>query len=530
MFESPKSGTSDRIPWGASPWLWLILLAHCVYWLTAFPNSDEAYYWLWGQRLDWSYYDHPPLHAWIQGLFSHLGHSRAVLRLPTLVSGGLFFGTYYRLARYLYGQRARQAWYVIFVCCWSSPLYFIFLTLAWQDQWLLAFSLLSLYGFIRFCEGYRQGEGATLSLYGAALALGLAGLCKYTAVFVALTMAATLLMTPYLRPLFRERRLYGATAIALLCQAPVLWWNVQNDWLSVQYYLSRSVDSGGGGLQPLGVLFFWLTSALILSPLLVPPLAAALGQPWTQNQVPDLYRTAALGLFWISTGSLSLVGLFSTALYYWNILAYILLLALVPTVFLPEENPARWRRPRLFRNIQILGAVVAWLLVINYCIFPLAALAGEEGDPDGRMLFGWEKVATAVTTYQSLPQYRQHRLITTDYRSAAALAYALDNPEVLAVSPRLDQFDVWLDIPSAAPVLVLADDWYPLATTAAPQLAQTQQLRAIPIQRFGQTIKTYYLYSGLFCPGERSAELGAATLPDLETGPGRCPKSSGDRP
>ena len=91
------------------PWLWLILLARGVYWLTAFPNPDEAYYWLWGQHLDWSYYDHPPFHAWVQGVFSRLGHSPFVLRLPTIVSNGLFFWTYYQIAGYLYGKRANDA-------------------------------------------------------------------------------------------------------------------------------------------------------------------------------------------------------------------------------------------------------------------------------------------------------------------------------------------------------------------------------------------------------------------------------------
>ena len=32
------------------------------------PTADEAYYWLWGQHLDWSYYDHPPLAAWLERL------------------------------------------------------------------------------------------------------------------------------------------------------------------------------------------------------------------------------------------------------------------------------------------------------------------------------------------------------------------------------------------------------------------------------------------------------------------------------
>lgn len=479
------------------PWLWLILLAHGIYWLTAFPNPDEAYYWLWGQHLDWSYYDHPPFHAWIQGLFSPLGHSHFVLRLPTLVSNGLFFGAYWQICTYLYGERAEPAWEITVLCGWSSPLYFLFLTLAWQDQWLMTFALWSAYGFIRFLDGeWQAGKGHSGFLYGAAAALGLAGLCKYTALFVGLAVLGVVVSQPRLRHLLRDVRFYGAVAITALFTLPILIWNIQNDWLSFQYYLTRSIDSGGGfPLRPDAVFFFWLTAALILSP----PLVWAMVQ--SIRRLPPLksptYRPMALGVFLISTGALSLVGLFSTALYYWNILAYLLLLPLVPLWFLgPNLTASPPRHRGWLQGMQILGTVVAWLLVINYCLIPITALFGPAGDPDGRMSFGWYDVAAVVQDYA--PQH--NLLLTTDYRSAAALAYALNNKTVLAVSNRIDQFDVWAKRRSLVgeSALVLADDWYPFQGQHVLQLKPGwQQVTTIPVKRFGITIKNYYLYSGI---------------------------------
>ncbi|MEM9976894.1 MAG: glycosyltransferase family 39 protein [Cyanobacteria bacterium P01_D01_bin.2] len=468
-----------------TPWLGLILLAHLVYWLTAFPNPDEAYYWLWGQHLDWSYYDHPPFHAWVQGLFSHLGHSPFVLRLPTVVSNGLFFWTYAQIAAYLYGAGAGRAWTVIVVCSWSSPLYFLFLTLAWHDQWLIAFSLLSTYWFVRFLDGvWLDGRGRSAFLYGGAMALGLAGLCKYTAVFVGLAVLGVIVIQPRLRPLLGDIRLYGAGAIAALFTLPILIWNIQNSWLSLQYYLTRSVDSGGSfPLRPDAVLFFWLTAALILSPPLVWMMVQSVRASRHAFRSPT-YRSVALGLFMVSTGVLSLVGLFSTALYYWNILAYLLLMPLVPLVF----DGRGWLVPTL-------GTAVAWLLVVNYCLFPLAALFGPDGDPDGRMSFGWYQVAAVVQNYAP-----QHDLwLTTDYRSASALAYALNDKRVLAVSERIDQFDVWARerVLADRSALVLADDWHPLTGQGPLRLAPGwQQIATIPVRRFGLKIKDYYLYSG----------------------------------
>lgn len=480
------------------PWLWLILLAHGVYWLTAFPNPDEAYYWLWGQHLDWSYYDHPPFHAWVQGVFSRLGHSLFVLRLPTILSNGLFFWTYYQISGYLYGERADEAWFIVVLCCWSSPLYFLFLTLAWHDQWLLAFSLLSAYWFVRFLDGvWLAGRGSSRFLYGAAIMLGLAGLCKYTALFVGLTALGVIVTQPKLRPLLRDGRLYGAIAIATLFILPIVIWNLQNDWLSFQYYLARSVDSSGGPiLRPNAVLFFWLTAALILSPPLVWALVRAvrISSPIRSPIQSPTYRTMALGLFATSTGILSLVGLFSTALYYWNLLAYLLLLPLLPLVFLSDRS-ALLKHRRWLNGIQILGTIVAWLLVINYCLLPITALMGPNGDPDGRMSFGWWQVAAVVQDHA--PQHEL--LLTTDYRSASALAYGLHNKQVLAISHRRDQFDVWAKsrILQGRSALVLADDWHPL-TTALKLEPGWEQVATISVQRFGVKIKDYYLYSGIY--------------------------------
>ncbi|MEO1182980.1 MAG: hypothetical protein AAFX51_19570, partial [Cyanobacteria bacterium J06636_28] len=91
-------------------------------------------------------------------------------------------------------------------------------------------------------------------------------------------------------------------------------------------------------------------------------------------------------------------------------------------------------------------------------------------------------------------------LLTTDYRSASALAYALKDDSVLAISNRIDQFDVWASRRTLVgqSALVLADDWHPFSQPGALQLNPGwQQIATIPVQRFGIKIKDYYLYSGV---------------------------------
>lgn len=193
------------------------------------------------------------------------------------------------------------------------------------------------------------------------------------------------------------------------------------------------------------------------------------------------------------------MGLFSTALYYWNILAYLLLLPLVPLGILSRQAQTDYSLTSLSHRLlgtQILGTIVAWLLVINYCLVPISALLGPAGDPDGRMSFGWHQVAAVVNNHQAPTDL----LLTTDYRSASALAYALNDKTVLAVSDRIDQFDIWAQEISllGQPALVLADDWHPFTNQGALQLAPGwQQVTTIPVKRLGIKIKDYYLYSGV---------------------------------
>ena len=513
------------------PGILLLLGLRLAYGLWALPNPDEAYYWLWGQQLDWSYYDHPPFHAWVQGLAAMaLGQGCWVLRLPTVLSSGLFLAIYYRLCGHLYGSQQRLAFGVLLGALLASPLYFIYLAMAWQDQWLMVFSLFSAAGLVQFLEQYQASSPRYGQLYGAALGLGLAGLCKYTALFVGL--AALGVIVTHTPSLLRRRALYGAIAIALLCQVPILIWNAQHNWLSVAYYVTRSVDSGSAGLRlkPLEVLGFWGLCGLILSPVITWALWRVCRGP-ILARCPAIYRAMALWLFGVSTGLLSVVALFSTALHYWNILAYLLLLPLLPAFFLQVATPnlpsappsshqpalslrPAWRHRRLFQIMQGVGIIAALALLVNGSVFPLAALAGPDGDHESRILYGWEQVANAVQTQlAAMPATTQ--VLTTDYRSAALLSYALRShapkqppdclenepcqPAVLAVSTRKDQFDIWAARQSFEdkPVLLLADDWHPITPETAAALPALTRPGDVEIWHRGVFIKTYRLYRSI---------------------------------
>lgn len=490
LFESPV--------WCWGRWFLLGFLAlRLGFWLTAFPNPDEAYYWLWGQKPGFSYYDHPPFHAWVQGVFGAvLGRSLFVLRLPNLLSSGLLAFTFHHICRYLYGDQARDRFWIVVLLVAASPLYFWYLGLAWNDHWLVTFAVVSSFLFVRYVDHSVEhpGQGSGRDLYGAALFLGLAGLCKYNAVFVGLGFLAMILVDKRRRQVLGDRRLYLALGLLALVLSPILIWNVQHDFFSFRFYRDRTAG-GGLTLNLLQPIVFLSLCGLTLGPI----------QSWSigrwlrvggQTAVtrPSCYPALGLWVFGLSTAAFTALSTVSVALFYWNILAYPLLLPLLSDPFY-RPSLAQPARAGQLAIAQGLGLFVSAALVIYYTVIPLGAFFGAV-DPDGAALFGWPQIAQAVTTQaESLDN---PLLLTTDYRSASALAYTLDNPDVLAISGRLDQFDFWYDAPAleGRDAVLLGATWHPICPAHLAMFDRVDPPETLEVQRFGRVLQTYEIVRG----------------------------------
>jgi 4-amino-4-deoxy-L-arabinose transferase-like glycosyltransferase len=511
--------------WGIlqSPlWLWgrWFLLGfgvlRAIFWLTAFPNPDEAYYWLWGQNPEFSYYDHPPFQAWVQGVFAAvLGRSTLVLRLPNLISSGVLGVTLYHICRYLYGDEARDRIWVVILLGLSSPLYFWYLGLAWHDHWLVTFAVLSSYLFVRYVDGMVDADGQKngQDLYGAALCLGLAGLCKYSAVFVGLGFLALILTDRRRRQVLRDRRLYLALGLVALVLSPILLWNIQHDFFSFRFYRDRTAG-GGLSLNLLQPLVFLLLCGLTLGPIQSWSIGRLLRQRGqTALRRPSCYPALALWVFGLSTAAFTALSTVSVALFYWNILAYPLLFPLLSEQFYRPQlaKPARARQLAI---AQGLGLFAGTALVIYYTVIPLGSFLGAV-DPDGAALFGWPQVAAAVEAQAQALE--DPLLLTTDYRSASALAYTLDNPDVLAISGRLDQFDFWYDAPAleGRDAVLLGETWHPICPTHLAMFDRVDPPETIEVQRFGRVLQTYQIVRGY---GFKAGPVGYPLQPDYPLG------------
>jgi 4-amino-4-deoxy-L-arabinose transferase-like glycosyltransferase len=406
-----------------------------VFSFAAFPSGDEAYYWMWGRHLSLSYFDHPPLQGWLQGLtYGFLGASPFAVRFPALLAFAGELYIFFLVARRLAGEAWRPVFLRSAVVFLASPLFGFFGTVAFNDYLLVLLVMSSGYFFICFFTDVEEGKpGRSLDLFVAAALLGLATLAKYNGAFLGLAVAGMVLTRPRLRRLLLDWRLYAAALIAVALQAPVLVWNAQEGFASFRFQLgSRHGDVGFTGFSISGMKAFVGEALLLVSPFLIPFIIRFF---WARQRNPyeRAGKTLAIWCFWLSTLACLLVANFSWVLWWWNIVAFVLIFPFV----------GRYTKPIMLAVHTAYGAAVSTFLVVSYSIVPVLLLFGIDQAMETDTMYGWPEVAAVVEAAQD--EHNADFLAANFYQNASQLAFALDNPDVVALSVRRDAFDDWFD-------------------------------------------------------------------------------------
>jgi 4-amino-4-deoxy-L-arabinose transferase-like glycosyltransferase len=457
-----------------------------AHWFLAPPNSDEAYYWLWGRHPALSYFDHPPLNAWLQGL-SHaaFGTSLFSLRLAPALTSVASGWVIWRLARRLdpsdpgVGTAALLAFF-------ASPLLLMMTGFAWQDHLLILGWLTGSWLALEFLQEVVEGEhGRTVLILGAGLATGLAGLAKYSAVLLPVAILAVVVLDRRLRHLLRDPRLWLAAALALALVSPVLWWNLSRGGASFRFHLVDRVAGGGAvRLNPLGPVRFLVPFLLAAGPFALVAALRPLRRP-LPGSFAALHRRLALAALAVSTGLFLTISLMTTAIYYWNVVA---LLLLVPSA-------AAAGRPRLMTAHAALGLFAVTLMTAHATLLPLTVPFPNVQDDDSRMTWGFPELAGSVSA--ALAEHPGALVGTSDYRSAASLAFAMDRDDLVAIAPRHSQFDLWGDPAQAGRDMILVvENREPMRPWLSDHFTSVRPLSEVVARRFGYEVKRYQVWLG----------------------------------
>ncbi|MCG6902466.1 MAG: glycosyltransferase family 39 protein [Rhodobacter sp.] len=231
---------------------------------------DEAQYWLWGQELAFGYYSKPPMIGWVIRAFTELGSDAPFwIRLP----GPLFHGATAlilgHIAARLFDGRTAVTVALAFV---TLPMVAVGSLLISTDTIMFPFLAAALAGYLRVLDR-RQIPGALFT----GIALGLAFLSKYAAIYYVICAILAAFVLPGARPGRRAAALI--VAAFLITISPNIAWNLANGLTTVQHTLDNADwvrDPGTrAGLNLAGLAEFLAAQFVVAGPILFAALLLA---------------------------------------------------------------------------------------------------------------------------------------------------------------------------------------------------------------------------------------------------------------
>lgn len=434
--------------------------------------ADEAHYWDWSRRLDWSYYSKGPLVAWLIRLSCSLaggwseqlvGSPMLAIRLPAILChAGVMIAVYWLAVRVTRSEWKALATVAVGL---TMPVIEAGGTLMTIDA---PFSCCWAWGLVFGHEAILRGRGWAWLAMGVAVGLGI--LAKYTMVFFLPLVGLFLLTNHSYRPMLLRSGYWLACLIALACCLPIVIWNVQHDWISFRHVGTQATGESNQwrwwgparftAEQSLVLMVFWFVSWV--------------GAAWT-NRPGQARDPGRQYLWWLSVPVFLVflaISLRTSGQINWPIAAWIggLILAV-------DWQFGHWQRASPgYRNVMVCSLTMATglgMVLVTATHFPqlsrplFAAIGGPPSagnptplrkyDPTAR-LRGWRYLAAEVDRIRAaLRAEGEEPIIAAAYWNLPAelAVYCAGHPEVYcfgaALRQRHSQYDLWRPNPAWDP-------------------------------------------------------------------------------
>lgn len=182
-------------------------------------TSDEGYYWFYSLKLDWGYYDHPPLTGGLTYLGRLISNSTFGIRLfhTILISIGIWF-----MFKLIPPKEKAFAGIIIL----AIPLFNYISFLLFPDTALIGISAILLFAYHQFLT---KNNLHSALFFGSLLGISL--LSKYHAILLPFFIVLSNLR------LLRNKYFYLAIFLAFLIFLPHLIWEFNHNFISFKYHL-----------------------------------------------------------------------------------------------------------------------------------------------------------------------------------------------------------------------------------------------------------------------------------------------------
>jgi hypothetical protein len=207
-------------------------------------SNAEVYYWSFAQKLQWNYFDHPPMVAWLIRLTTAnlLLHTELFVRLGAIIASAICTWLIFKIGTVI--NNLQTGWFAALL--YTSFVYgsIVAGTFILPDSPQMIFWLSCILILIKITQStaYDQRSNLLWCLFG--LMAGLCIMCKVHGVF--LWLGAALYVVLIDRNWLRYRGIYLSAIITVIIISPIFIWNVQHDFAGYKFHSNRVTITGSG--------------------------------------------------------------------------------------------------------------------------------------------------------------------------------------------------------------------------------------------------------------------------------------------
>lgn len=217
---------------GNSPWplriILFIFLLRVIIACTMGLMPQDAYYYFYSEHLDYSYFDHPPAVAYMLRGFGYLlGHSVMAIKWTDFIMGLASLFLFFELSKKFNSDSVTGRSVLLFA---STLMLTVLMINTTPDVPLIFFWTLTLLFLYRAIF-----EDKTIYWILGGLSMGLAFDSKYTALMLPAGLVLFLLLARNYRHYLFSYKFLLLIFAWVICISPVVFWNVQNDWMSFRF-------------------------------------------------------------------------------------------------------------------------------------------------------------------------------------------------------------------------------------------------------------------------------------------------------
>jgi hypothetical protein len=377
-----------------------IMLIRAVFLFLMGPMPQDAYYFFYSQHLALSYFDHPPMIAYILSLFTTvLGKHVVAIKLADTVTTVLTIVLFYRLSKCFLGHKQASKALLLLL---STFMVTILSLISTPDVPLLMFWALSL-NFLY------QAVFNNKNLYWiwAGIAMGLTFDSKYTGIFIPAGLILFLLLSDVHRKRFLSIWFWLAVLSFFITILPVIIWNVQHDFASFKFQSTARMNDPGMHLQIKYFLGLVGHQSFILMPILLGSILYFSYRVLKSKQFNPLKLDSKKQFLLCFSLPMILcfvlVSFFAWVKLNWIMPAYLSAIILV-SLYLSDK----WLRVQV-----VFSALIHVLLAFEIIFYPVQVKSDDTW-------YGWNQLSDQVKTLQK--KYATYFVFSADtYKTSAEL-------------------------------------------------------------------------------------------------------------